>query len=134
MKKEVKKLLNCLKCPICNSPIDILINKSKFYNYGCALDNNHYLISLDENLDNNYLLEEAVNVFSYPNYYKIVQNYCFDGAIDTTTVVIKKIDKENNILDRDPSQKLNFAEIIFKFNKLNIKKIINKINAIVILK
>lgn len=128
----LKKLLNSLKCPICNTSVDIInynIRTRQDYNYGCAANNDHYLILIKNNdLDIPCVLTETINVYDVSHKYQLTKRY--QNLSVKTEILIFNIDAERRVIFNFKNNILTFDKELFNFSKFNMGKIIDKIKTI----
>lgn len=134
MNRKTKNFLNSLRCPICQSQIDM---HRTYASYGCVLNHNHYsfLLKVDNRLSRTYDVAdpvmgcENVNVYDMNELklYDIVQNYIFN----TTEVFIHNIDKECRVIDDYKDKYIKFDVFLFDFQKFDRDKAINRIKTLV---
>jgi hypothetical protein len=119
-----KKLLNGLNCPICKAPIDICTIKFKGYNYGCAVNNDHYTILVDMC----FLVVETVRVYDAKHQYIISNHYT--GTKIKTTISVNETDPEGRVIFSFKEKVLALDKAYFDFRNFNAAKAVNRIKTI----
>ncbi len=139
MNKEAKLILNSLRCPLCNSQIDLidwfsLLNKKyKEHNFGCVVNPEHYSIYFNHWEDPPKIENERVIVYDELNQYNIDQNTFIIGhPWIKSTIKVSKVDKENRVLDNIKPKTYTFEIQLFDFKSVNRNKIINKVKTVLI--
>lgn len=127
----VKKILNSLKCPICDAPIDMTDYK-KMYNYGCVRDINHYLICIkDDNLISvPFLSVESVNIYDNCRKYQLTQIYDQFSTNVKTEILVLEVDLEKRVQFNFKNNQLILDKKLFDFTNFNIDKAINRIKTV----
>jgi len=126
---NLKKLLNSIKCPICNSQIDTLFKVNnpiyKGFGYSCVVDYNHYAIKIIENYFV-YISEEIVNLRDEKH------NYCILQSKFDTEIAIEEIDEEGRIQFAFSIPKIKKDLSLFDFQNFNYEKAINRIKMMLV--
>jgi len=129
MEPLLKKLLNSLKCPICQCQIDMIDRRS---GYGCVSDLDHYTISVMRNdLDLYQVFSETVNVYDNKHKYRLTKKY--DSAPATsvkTEIMVFKVDPEGRVNFSFKNSSLVVDKELFDFSKFNVDKAINRIRTV----
>jgi len=119
MTPEIKKILNGLKCPICKSPIDITYDFG--YNYGCALNNDHYRLTIQTYV----ITKEIVNLYEKKRKYSIVKLH-FDKNT-RTEIEIYETDLENRVIFSFENKTYISYRDLFDFTAFDADKAISRI-------
>ena len=135
MDKALKFILNSLKCPVCRGQIDLITtslafaNKTKLpFNYGCAANNEHYLIWLPTENNPNYILHyDKVVIYEGRYQYEIVQDY---PIFPNTQIIIRKTDLEHRVSEKDTWKIFEYSKILFDWKNTNRDKVVNRIKTI----
>lgn len=133
-----KRILNMLKCPICNGQIDLLDfstskRKSKDCNFCCVNDPEHFAIWLVHWEQPIRLELERAIVYEGKYQYEVIQNHCFIGSSATNTLIYtRKIDAENRVLESSKVNVFSFGKILFDFSKTDRKKLVNRIKTVLV--
>lgn len=128
-----KAILNSLKCPICQSRIDLLDWKDrsdgKKYNFCCSSNWEHYRCFF-VHWEPVFRIEyETVIVYEGKHQYRITQ---YDTQ--RTEIFIHNVDAENNIIDsrgKGPG-KFEYPKHLFDFAKTNREKLVNRVKTILV--
>ena len=121
-------MLNSLKCPICKAPIDICSKRTMIYNYGCAINADHYSIYL-VNWEPIVRIEtETVNIYDKNHKYSISKLYNF-GDI-STVISVYETDLENRVIFSFKEKRLVLDNSLFDFNNFDKDKALNRIKTI----
>lgn len=124
MNRDLKFLLNSLKCPICSAQIDI-ISCGSGANYGCVNNTSHYVLKiLDEEFPYTKIFKEKIKFTKNSKLYIIEQIY----GENISNIWIYSVDLENRIIE---SRKRKYKIINFKlfdFQNFDIGKAINRVN------
>ena len=145
---ELKEFLNSLKCPICNSQIDILPNKHYLerlnFNYGCSSDCEHYAIRLDHNYGSFVqgiasrhsikmqpeLIKEQVIIYSGKYKYVIVKKYnTFTPHLTISSIIV---DPERRVVDNINIKIDDFDINYIDFKNTNEESILNRIKTLLV--
>jgi hypothetical protein len=131
MNPLTKKLLNSLRCPICKSLIDMLPTKiSKRYQFGCAVNNEHYAIRLN----NGDIERELVSFFDSKHKYVLLKSHydgiisVSEGSITDMEINVIDIDLENRVVEGNKIKVIDVNSESFDFRNFNIKEVVYKIN------
>lgn len=134
-----KKILNALKCPVCQSQIDILnwvvpkIGSKKGHNFGCVSDHFHYSIFFMHWELPIRIEKETVIIYEGKYQYEIAQDYFLSGiSFPHTHIYIRVVDAEKRILDNHPIKEIGFNKILFDFSKTNREKLVNRVKTILV--
>jgi hypothetical protein len=126
MGSNFRDLLNKLKCPICKAPIDLVYVRN--YNYGCAIDHDHYIISMIGG-PLSWIEKEKVNLYDKKHQYSIIKNYTYLG-FSSLEIKVNETDLEGRVI-------FSFEEKVFKsdidafdFSNFNSEKAINRIKTL----
>jgi hypothetical protein len=130
MTNTAKKILNSLKCPICRSPIDITGYPvfSTTYNYGCAYNCSHYMLSIITLGGETKIEKERVSVFDKTHKYEISKTYRPNG--NKTEIIAYQIDPEGRVIFSFKNHQLNVEQEIFNFSNFNPDKALNRIKTL----
>jgi len=136
MDKPAKVLLNSLKCPICNSQIDILdwsISRSQIdkYNFGCVDNYLHYRLWFTH-WEIPYLIEkETVTIFNKDKQFEIKQYYYNNNfKVNKTEIYIRDIDQELRVLEHKKYKFLPVDYVLFDFSKSSESSILTRIKTL----
>lgn len=125
----LKKLLNSLKCPICQCQIDMIDRKS---GYGCVSNLDHYVISIMRNdFGIPQLFSEIVNIYDDKHKYRLTKKY--DSAPATsvkTEIMVFKVDAEGRVNFSFKNNAFTLDKELFDFSKFNVDKAINRIRTV----
>lgn len=124
---EIKTFLNNLKCPICKAQIDFIDVKSASYacNLGCAHNNDHYMLKLEDFFDLPIVTHEILHIYDQKSKYKIIKLY--SGPQIETVIKVYNIDPEGREVFSFKEKKLEFKFDAFDFSKFNREKALNRI-------
>lgn len=127
MNPEIKKILNALKCPLCKAPIDLIEYSSarKGYNFGCAINVDHYAISLI--YDPVMVAAECIHIHDAHHMYEIIKHPY--GKV-RTTIKIFNTDAESRVIFSFKEKQLDMDIDAFNFDKLDLERAINRIKTI----
>ena len=127
MTNAAKKILNDLRCPVCRSPIDITGYPvfSTTYNYGCADNYDHYLLSVITSVGCSKIEKEQVHVIDSKHKYQIFKTYHPKG--NKTEITAYQIDSEGRVIFSFKNNKLCLEQEIFNFTKFDVNKAIHRI-------
>jgi hypothetical protein len=130
MDKAVKIILNLLRCPVCQSQIDLIDwatpkAKSTSYNFGCAAEYEHYKLWFPH-WDSHQISYDVVKVYEGRYRYTIMQRY----PITTTSIECQQVDAEHRILERILAKEFKYNKILFDWPKTNREKIVNRVKTI----
>lgn len=127
----LKKLLNSLRCPICQCQIDMIDRKS---GYGCVNSLDHYVISVMKNdLGLPQLFTEIVNIYDGKHKYRLTKKYdSAPGASIKTEIMVFKVDPEGRVNFSFKNSSLTLDKELFDFSKFNVEKAINRIKTVFI--
>jgi len=128
MDPVAKKLLNSLRCPICQSPIDTASGYFINYNYGCASNIDHYAIHLilwDPIIK---IDRERVNFYDENRKYSIIKSYIDSDVV--TEMEVYETDLEHRTIFSFKEKKLVMNMDLFDFTNFNKDKAINRIRTI----
>ena len=131
----VKIILNSLKCPICQSQIDLLDWKDKrqgkHYNFGCVNNWEHYrlfLVHWEPVLRVEY---ETVVVYEGRHKYEVSQS-----ENNVTDIFIYNVDPEGRVIEQKdkpgPSSKFSYNKKLFDFSNTNREKVVNRVKTILV--
>ena len=125
---NLKKYLDVLKCPICNSMIDMLSIDSNQYH--CASNTDHYWIYIIyDMLDLPKLAVEKVNIYDEKYKYIIVKDFQISEPM--CRITISKIDQEKRITYFEKNETIYLPINTFDFKyPISENKMINKIKTI----
>jgi hypothetical protein len=121
MEREVKRIVNVLRCPLCNAQIDGG-DLSVLY---CAKNREHYSLSMYENPT---IIESEIIKFydsDYLTFYKITRRYTEEGKLSSCMICMEKpgVTHSKNIsIDFDP----------LNIHHFSIEKVIKRIKNIFI--
>lgn len=135
MTPELKKLLNSLRCPVCKSLIDMIDWRAGYrgYNYGCATNLDHYLVSVMNNdVGTPSLQEESVNIYSEKVKYQLSKKY--DNANVKTAIGIFDIDLEKRVQFSFKKNVVLFDKDVFDFANFKPDKAIQRIKTLLTFK
>ena len=126
MGSNFRDLLNKLKCPICKAPIDLVYVRG--YNYGCAVNYDHYIIFMVSG-PLSWIEKEKVNLYDKKHQYSIIKNYTYLG-FSSLEIKVNETDLEGRVI-------FSFEEKVFKsdidafdFSNFNSEKAINRIKTL----
>ena len=127
-----KAFLNSLKCPLCQSRIDMLDWKDKSdgrkYNFCCASDWEHYRCFFVHWEPVHRIEYESVIVYQGKFKYVMTQ---FDDQ--HTEIVTHEVDAEHRVVDkRGGPGKISFKLHLFDFAKTNREKVTNRLKTILV--
>lgn len=130
MDKRSKYILNNLKCPLCESQIDLYDfmgrnSKSQSYNFCCASNYYDYQMWFPHWDDPPRINFDLVEVYEGRHKFKIAQSY----LINQTIIEMWKVDIEHNIKS-NMSKNFTYQQILFDYSNTNRDKIINRIKTI----
>ena len=124
--RDAKFILNSLKCPLCKGQIDLLshetIGRSSKYNFGCAINNRHYVLFFNHWGDPIEITLEKVTLFNNLKCYEIIEH-----IKPSTIIKISKTDLEDRILDNVEPKYIIYPYNIFDFQNTDKDKIINRL-------
>lgn len=147
---ELKEYLNSLKCPICNSQIDLLPSKHYLeilnFNYSCVSDAEHYALRIDNNYSSfvqglvsknkikmqSLLVKEQVIVYS--GKYKFIVTKKHNTLMPHLTISSIVVDPERRVVDNINIKISNFDinYIDFVNANANEEKILSKIKTLLV--
>lgn len=126
---NLKKLLNSLKCPICNSQIDTLFKVNnpiyRGFQYGCVFSYKHYAIKVYENYVPG-IVEEIVNLYDKDH------EYCILKTKINTEIVISNLDPEGRVKFSFSIKKIVTELNLFDFQNFDYEKAINRIKTMLV--
>lgn len=127
-----KALLNSLKCPLCQSRIDLLDWKDKSdgrtYNFCCSSNWEHYRCFFVSWEVVPYVEYETVIVYNGKYRYTITQH-----VDQHSEIVTSEVDAENRVVDkRGGPGKIRFEQHLFDFSKTNREKLMNRLKTILV--
>jgi hypothetical protein len=127
MDKQLKTLLNNLKCPVCKAQIDIAGRSiSSQYNYSCSGHPQEYVLFIDSQLSLPIRYDRVI-IYDEHNKYIVVQVY---GA-QYTVLDVWKVDAEGNLTDyNNKTVKLNY--ILFDYQKMDREKIVRRLKTVMV--
>jgi len=133
---EIKKILNSLKCPVCNCQIDMTNDSQYLYKcsqYCCVSNSKHYTIYIISYDDKAFIELETVIIYDGNFQYEIRKRYIQDlNSSINTTLYIRKVDDENRILDNFKMKVIALNGSHFEFNKTNSIKMLNRIKTLLL--
>lgn len=133
MDKEVKALLNSLRCPICGGLIDMFEGEvKKRINYACAADVHHYGIWLDTLELPAYIEEEYVEIIHNFKFYLIVQFHNRFFNKHQTNILVGEVNGDGNVIEGKVKKQFTFGQTLFDFTKVGKERLINKIKTILV--
>ena len=119
MDKQLKALLNSLRCPVCKSQIDIY--GGRIYSYCCAKNNLEYMLHIPFAAITltPVIAYDKVKIFDDDKKYIVDQQY----ETKTTVFDIWSVDAEGNVKDyNNKTVKLDY--ILFDYQKTDRERII----------
>lgn len=127
-----KAILDSLKCPICQSRIDLLdwkdVSDGKKYNFCCSSSWEHYRLFFVHWQPVLYIEYETVIVYEGKHQY-VVSQY----NDNRTEIFIREVDPEHNIIDkRGGPGKFAYPKHLFDFTKTNREKLVNRVKTILV--
>lgn len=132
MDPVAKAILNSLKCPICQSRVDLLDWKDRSdgrkYNFCCSSSWEHYRCFFIH-WEPVYRIEyETVVVYNGKHQYRITQS-----EDNKTEILTNEVDAENRVVDkRGGPGKILFNLHLFDFSKTNREKLMNRLKTILV--
>jgi YHS domain-containing protein len=128
-----KAILNSIKCPICQSGIDLLDWKDrsdgKKYNFCCSSNWEHYR-NFFVHWEPVFRVEyETVVVYEGKHKYQVTQY-----EDNRTEIFIFKVDPEGRVADfgREPPAKFAYPKHLFDFTRTNRDKLVNRVKTILV--
>jgi hypothetical protein len=129
MDPVAKKILNNLSCPLCKAPIDLLANRNIGYNYGCAANDDHYVLHLITWDVPIRIDQECVNFYDSTHMYKIVKQHSIDGTT-VTFISVYDTDLEGRVIFSFKEKKILMNQNAFDFTNFDENKALNRIKTI----
>jgi len=129
-----KLILNALKCPICQSRLDLLDWKDHIpgpkYNFTCSSNWEHYRIFFVHWEPVCRVEYETVIVYEGKHQYRITQY----GMPDRTEIFIHDVDAENRIIDNrsKTNNKFSYEKKLFDFANTTREKVVNRVRTILV--
>jgi len=129
MNKNLKQLLNSLKCPICQCQIDTLLNANnpiyRGFQYCCVANHKHYAIKVYENYSA-HIVEEIVHLYDQSH------EYCILKTKFNTEIAISDLDLEGRVRFSFVIKKFRTELDLFDFQNFNVDKAINRIKTVLV--
>jgi hypothetical protein len=123
----IKAILNNLKCPICQSRVDLYNYGKKMdsqYNFCCSLDSWHYRMWFPH--WDKPPLYDIVVIYEGNYRYNIDQRY----SIAKTFIDIIEVDAEFNMINVHLNKTFQYDRIMFDYPNTDRDKMINRIKTI----
>jgi len=130
MDPAAKKILNSLRCPICDAQIDTTSYYVRDYNYGCATDVDHYVIYMILWEPVIRIASERVSIYDKNKKYSLIKSY--DNGKTTTIIEIYETDLENRVIFSFKEKKLVMDKDLFDFANFNVDKALNRIKTVLV--
>ena len=128
MDKQIKALLNSLRCPVCGAQIDIAgMGISRAYNYCCAAYPPEYMLWVDDLLSVPKIRYDKVVIYDGSKKYITDQGY----VANETVFDIWNVDAEGNVKDYNyKTVKLDY--ILFDYQKTDREKIVRRLKMVMV--
>lgn len=128
MDKQLKQLLNSLRCPVCKAQIDIAGRGiSRAYNYCCSSRPQEYMLWIRERSPTPTIVYDKIVVYDSSNKYIADQHYD-----DKTTVFdVWNVDVEGNLTDYS-SKTVKLDYILFDYQKTDREGIIRRLKTVMV--
>lgn len=122
MDPVLKAWLNSLSCPICKSSIDIIHGKP---GYGCALSNDHYIISGLED----YTFE-TINIYDSKWKFQIIRTKSQNSI--KTDIKMFEVDGEKRVKFSFKERKMSFDFDVFDLKTFDVNKALKRIRTLLV--
>jgi hypothetical protein len=130
MNKVAKNILNSLRCPLCQSSVDLYdfaTERQKpdvYYNFHCINNNDHFEVWFPHWAEICQIDNDVVRIYYNNNYYRIGQYY----PNQATYINIGKFGGENRL--NNSSERLYFGNVMFDWQNTNRDKIITRLQTL----
>lgn len=130
MDQRTKLILNSLRCPLCQSQIDLYDFyqkniKSTSFNFCCASDWYHYRMWFPHWDNPPKISYDVVDIYEGRHKFRIDQRY----FVNSTTIDIWEVDAEHHLVN-EQSKIFKYDQILFDYRNTTRDKIINRIKTI----
>lgn len=140
-----KQILNSLKCPLCQSKIDItdwrLDKSDKSYNFCCVANQMHYRIFF-VHWEPIYLIEYETVVIYEGKYEYFIHQYDKDASdlgsirrgnkFDKTDIIVTAVDVEGNVIGNGDMKIFSYPKKLFDFSNTTRDKVLNRLKTILV--
>lgn len=138
--ESLKAMLATLKCPVCQSKIELapISSKRGGNNFSCVADNKHYGLFIVHWELPVRIESETVRVYDDKYLYEIDQFHTLTipnhkaTKSNETILFIREVDKERNIVKNGKIEQLQFPQILFDFKNTTEQKILNRVKTILV--